>query len=181
MAFARFSQARLLFGPPCGGLPYRRGRLHVMLRTGELLDPLKGLCHGASPVGSRLAAAVSYRAAWSLPGPDFHWLVSVNLRGTRFADPPPFVGARYWARPNRGNLRNAWRDWLGSPVPKDIARRRPGYLELRKRCASPSVITDYLSIKLTMSGAWRPHGPPSNREHLRRRGRAEQRWHQSRP
>lgn len=79
MAFARFSQARLLFGPPCGGLPYRRGRLHVMLRTGELLDPLKGLCHGASPVGSRLAAAVSYRAAWSLPGPDFHRLVSVNL------------------------------------------------------------------------------------------------------
>ena len=50
-----------------------------MLRTGELLDPLKGLCHDASPVGSRLAAAVSYRAAWSLPGPDFHRLVSVNL------------------------------------------------------------------------------------------------------
>jgi hypothetical protein len=51
-----------------------------MLRTGGLLDPLKGLCHGASPVGSRLAAAVSYRAAWSLPGPDFHWLVGVILR-----------------------------------------------------------------------------------------------------
>jgi hypothetical protein len=51
-----------------------------MLRTGELLGPLKGLCHGASPVGSRLAAAVSYRAAWSLPGSDFHRLVSVILR-----------------------------------------------------------------------------------------------------
>jgi len=51
-----------------------------MLRTGELLDPLKGLCHGASPVGSRLAAAVGYRAAWSLPGPDSHWLVDVILR-----------------------------------------------------------------------------------------------------
>jgi hypothetical protein len=75
-----------------------------MLRTGELLDPLKGLCHDASPVGSRLAAAVSYRAAWSLPGPDFHRLVSVNLRATRFVNPPPFAGARHWARPNRGNL-----------------------------------------------------------------------------
>ena len=64
---------------PLRGLPYRRGRLHVMLRTGELLDPLKGLCHGASPVGSRLAAAVCYRAAWSLPGPDSHWLVDVIL------------------------------------------------------------------------------------------------------
>jgi hypothetical protein len=51
-----------------------------MLRTGKLLDPLKGLCHGASPVGSRLAAAVSYRAAWSLPEPDSHRLVNVGLR-----------------------------------------------------------------------------------------------------
>ena len=50
-----------------------------MLRTGELLDPLKGLCHGASPVGSRLAVAVSYRAAWSLPGPVSHRLVDVNF------------------------------------------------------------------------------------------------------
>ncbi len=50
-----------------------------MLRIGELLDPLKGLCHGASPVGSRLAAAVSYRAAWSLPGLDSHRLVDVSL------------------------------------------------------------------------------------------------------
>jgi hypothetical protein len=70
-----------------------------------LLDPLKGLCHGASPVGSRLAAAVSYRAAWSLPGPDFHRLVSVILREHPF--PPihllPRV-ARYWARPKRGHL-----------------------------------------------------------------------------
>jgi hypothetical protein len=82
VAFARFCQTRLLFGPPCGGLTCRRGRLHLMLRTGELLDPLKGLCHGASPVGSRLAAVVSYRAAWSLPGPDFHWLVGVILRKT---------------------------------------------------------------------------------------------------
>ena len=49
-----------------------------MLRTGELLDPLKGLCHGASPVGSRLAVAVSYRAAWSLPGPVSHRLVNVS-------------------------------------------------------------------------------------------------------
>ncbi len=81
VAFARFCQTRLLFGPPCGGLTCRRGRLHLMLRTGELLDPLKGLCHGASPVGSRLAAAVSYRAAWSLPGPDSHWLVDVILHG----------------------------------------------------------------------------------------------------
>lgn len=64
-----------------------------MLRTGELLDPLKGLCHGASPVGSRLAAAVSYRAAWSLPGPDSHWLVDVSLHEiTRLPDPPPSSG-----------------------------------------------------------------------------------------
>ncbi len=64
-----------------------------MLRTGELLDPLEGLCHDASPVGSRLAAAVSYRAAWSLPGPDSHRLVDVSLREiTRLSDPPPFPG-----------------------------------------------------------------------------------------
>ena len=50
-----------------------------MLRTGELLGPLQGFCHGASPVGFRLAAAVSYRAAWSLPGPDSHRLVNVSL------------------------------------------------------------------------------------------------------
>ena len=50
-----------------------------MLRTGKLLDPLQGLCHGASPVGSRLAVAVSYRAAWSLPGPVSHRLVDVSF------------------------------------------------------------------------------------------------------
>jgi hypothetical protein len=58
-----------------------------MLRTGELLDPLQGLCHDASPVGSRLAVAISYRAAWSLPGPDFHRLASVSLhKFTRIFD-----------------------------------------------------------------------------------------------
>jgi tetratricopeptide (TPR) repeat protein len=77
--------------------------------------------------------------------------------------------------------RRVWRDWLGSQVPGDITSRRSGYLGPRKRCVSPSVFTDHLSIKLTMSGAWLPHGPLSNRQHLRRRGRVEQRWHQSRP
>jgi hypothetical protein len=58
-----------------------------MLWTGGLLDPLKGLCHDASPVDSRLAAAVSYRAAWSLPGPDFHRLAGVNFaQGHRVVD-----------------------------------------------------------------------------------------------
>ncbi len=69
-----------------------------MLRTGKLLDPLKGLCHGASPVGSRLAVAVSYRAAWSLPGPVSHRLVdvgfhecSLTFRFTSFPE-PSFAG-----------------------------------------------------------------------------------------
>jgi len=64
---------------PLRGLSCRRGRLHFMLRTGELLDPQKGLRHDASPVGSRLAAVTSYRAAWSLPGPDSHRLVDASL------------------------------------------------------------------------------------------------------
>jgi hypothetical protein len=55
-----------------------------MLRTGKLLDPLKGLCHGASPVGSRLPVAVSYRAAWSLPGPVSHRLVDVSFHECTF-------------------------------------------------------------------------------------------------
>ncbi len=50
-----------------------------MVRTGESLDPLEGLCHGASPVGSRLAVAVSYRAAWSLPEPVLHRLVDASF------------------------------------------------------------------------------------------------------
>jgi len=76
-----------------------------MLRTGELLDPLKGLCHGASPVSSRLAAAVSYRAAWSLPGPDFHRLVSVISHEATYSSVTSFLGCLViWARPNRGNL-----------------------------------------------------------------------------
>ncbi len=58
-----------------------------MLRTGELLDPLEGLCHGASPVGSRLAVAVSYRAAWSLPGPALHRLVDVSFHENALDDP----------------------------------------------------------------------------------------------
>jgi len=67
--------------------------LAFMLRTGESLALHRGLCHGASPVGSRLAAAVSYRAAWPLPGLDFHRLVDVSLREiTCFPDPPPFSG-----------------------------------------------------------------------------------------
>ena len=79
-----------------------------MLRTGELLDPLKGLCHGASPVGSRLAAAVGYRAAWSLPGPDSHWLVDVilreitlSLRSTSFLGCPATGHAQTGASPFR--------------------------------------------------------------------------------
>lgn len=51
-----------------------------MLRTGESLALHRGLCHGAPPVGSRLAVAVSYRAAWTLPEPDSHRLVDVRLR-----------------------------------------------------------------------------------------------------
>ncbi len=77
-----------------------------MLRTGELLDPLQGLCHGASPVGSRLAAAVSYRAAWSLPGPDFHRLVSVSLHKVTVSSiSTSFLGCLVnWARQTRVNI-----------------------------------------------------------------------------
>jgi hypothetical protein len=119
--FARLGSPLL----PLRGLPCRRGRLHVMLRTGELLDPLKGLCHGASPVGSRLAAAVSYRAAWSLPGPGFHRLVSVLLREHPFPQIHllPLV-ARYWARPKRGNLNT-------STGPPAYLRRRCRRMTLR--------------------------------------------------
>jgi len=91
---------------PLRGLTYRRGRLHLTLRTGELLDPLQGLCRGASPVGSRLAAAVSYRAAWSLPGPDFHRLVSVSLHEVAVSS----ISTSFhrclagWARRNRVNF-----------------------------------------------------------------------------
>ena len=80
---------------PLRGLPYRRGRLRFMLRTGESLALHRGLCHGASPVGSRLAAAVNYRAAWSLPGPDSHRLVDAGLSEiTRLPHPPPSSGVR---------------------------------------------------------------------------------------
>ena len=93
---------------PLRGLPCRRGRLHLTLQTGELLDPLKGLCHGASPVGFRLAAAVSYRAAWSLPGPDSHRLVSVSLREfARFSDPPPSSGVPLLGTPKPGQLQRS--------------------------------------------------------------------------
>ena len=80
-----------------------------MLRTGELLDPLKGLCHGASPVGSRLAAAVSYRAAWSLPGPDFHRLVGVSLRKVTVSSiSTSFLWCLAgWARLNRSSQPNS--------------------------------------------------------------------------
>jgi len=75
-------------------------------RLRELLDPLQGLCRGASPVGSRLAAAVSYRAAWSLPGPDFHRLVSVSLHEVAVSS----ISTSFhrclagWARRNRVNF-----------------------------------------------------------------------------
>ena len=82
--------------PPCYPLGARfidAAGLAFMLRTGESLALHRGLCHGASLVGSRLAAAVSYRAAWPLPGLDFHRLVDVSLREiTCFPDPPPFSG-----------------------------------------------------------------------------------------
>ena len=80
---------------PSRGWLYRRGRLRFMLRTGESLALHRGLCHGASPVGSRLAAAVNYRAAWSLPGPDSHRLVDAGLSEiTRLPHPPPSSGVR---------------------------------------------------------------------------------------
>ena len=74
-----------------------------MLRTGELLNPLKGLCHDASPVGSRLAVAVSYRAAWSLPGPVSHRLVGLGFHKSRQTRcPTSFLGPCFWARNNPG-------------------------------------------------------------------------------
>lgn len=76
-----------------------------MLRTGEVRDPLKGLCHGASPAGSRLAAAVSYRAAWPLPGPDSHWLVDVILRAiTSLGRSTSFLRCPATGRRNRGKV-----------------------------------------------------------------------------
>jgi len=66
---------------------------------------LKGLCHGASPVGSRLAAAISYRAAWSLPGPDFHRLVSViSHEATYSFRHLPSRVPRYLGTPKPGQL-----------------------------------------------------------------------------
>lgn len=92
---------------PLRGLTYRRGRLRFMLRTGELLDPLKGLCHGASPVGSRLAAAVSYRVAWSLPGPDSHRQVSVSLhRIARLLHSTSSLGVPLLGTPKPGQVQS---------------------------------------------------------------------------
>src|SRR6516162_3359421 len=54
-----------------------------MLRTGRsLVPPSEDFVHGASPAGSRLTVAVSYRAAWSLPEPVSHRLVDVDLCGS---------------------------------------------------------------------------------------------------
>ena len=51
---------------PCRGckVPHRADWL--------LARPPRGLCRDASTVGSPLPPATSYRAAWPLPGPDFH-------------------------------------------------------------------------------------------------------------
>ncbi len=98
---------------PLRGSLCRRGRLHVMLRTGELLTLHRGLCHGASPVGSRLAAAVSYRAAWSLPEPDLHQLVDVS-----FHENDPIIPATsscgssvIWVHSERSDDPGAARRW----------------------------------------------------------------------
>ena len=128
-----------------------------MLRTGELLDPLKGLCHGASPVGSRLAAAVSYRAAWSLPGPDFHWLVSVNLRATRFADPTSFRGClAIWARRNRVQLQ-------AKPLPGKRVDRPPLHLEEQVRALALLVITAIPCCISPTAGGRHPPGSRASR------------------
>ena len=93
-----------------------------MLRTGELLDPLKDLYHGASPVGPRLAAAVSYRAAWPLPEPDSHRLVDVSLhQSTRLSSPPPPSGVPLSGHAESGST--------PSPVQPLVSRRRASSAE----------------------------------------------------
>ncbi len=148
--FARLGSPLL----PLRGLTCRRGRLHLSLQTGELLDPLKGLCRDASPVGSRLAAAVSYRAAWSLPGPDFHRLVSVSLHKVTVSSiSTSFLGCLViWARRNRvnfscvagvGGARVHWLTWLHqspvSPAGRPIAEALLG--EHRARMLAEVIVS----------------------------------------
>jgi hypothetical protein len=99
---------------PFRGKPCRRGRLHVMLRTGESLALHRGLRHDASPVGSRLAVAVSYRAAWTLPEPDSHRLVDVRLPENNPL--PPLPSFRGLSLPGHSRIQGQtssreWREW----------------------------------------------------------------------
>ena len=57
----------------------------------------KRLCHDASTVGSPLPPATSYRAAWSLPGPDFHRQAHRSLAGHTFT-----IGLYPWSLPDAG-------------------------------------------------------------------------------
>ena len=55
------------------------------------------LCHDASTVGSPLPPATSYRAAWSLPGPDSHRQAHRSLAGHTFT-----IGLYPWSLPDAG-------------------------------------------------------------------------------
>ncbi len=57
----------------------------------------KRLCHDASTVGSPLPPATSYRAAWSLPGPDSHRQAHRSLAGHTFT-----IGLYPWSLPDEG-------------------------------------------------------------------------------
>ena len=87
LAFAHRSQARLPVGPPRGGRSSRRGRLRLMLRTGELHPPAVSR-RGLDPALQRQDLSERWRAAtkvaWSLLWPDSHRLVG------HLSPAPPF-------------------------------------------------------------------------------------------
>src|SRR6516165_7484008 len=101
-----------------------------MLRTGRsLVPPSEDFVHGASPAGSRLTVAVSYRAAWSLPEPVSHRLVDVDLCGsnpfwtiTSFPESPTI-----WVHPDSG-LKLLIRVLTISPLPHRVYHRFEYYV-----------------------------------------------------
>ena len=80
---------------PLRGLPYRRGRLRFMLRTGELLDPLTG------PLSRRFAGRLSPGGGRQLPGGLVPTRTGLSPAGQcelaqvhpYLRSPPPFLGA----------------------------------------------------------------------------------------
>ena len=84
------------------------------------------LCHDASTVGSPLPPATSYRAAWSLPGPDSHRQAHRSLAGHTFT-----IGLY------ASVMRRSVKTTSGSRVAQGLAARRHRARVSRRRSARP--------------------------------------------